>query len=301
MEIHAKTMDRRLEEMMGRYSNIPRTISVGFIYIMDATGRQHELTMNMARSFDQFNKALRILFEFKLGSPQDRLLVKYTNIGAYVLTIDDGREQRQLTNEEEWSSVVQRGTTIVMSAVMMVQQTDEKTDEKKLEYKCPFCAFWNWQEEGNGQLIDCCSCKRCFRITTGDLNTAGTNDAVETVLAVPGHERDLISNVHLKGDRRITLYSCHSGYRYSFLLPREDGVSLSEIMQQQISSLDYAFLFAGQTSIGDEKVSDEAIHLAAATLAAGYRGIWKKCGMSSTSGGSLGEMDDGEGDGGSAP
>ena len=102
----------------------------------------------------QFNKALRILFEFKLGSPQDRLLVKYTNIGAYVLTIDDGREQRQLTNEEEWSSVVQRGTTIVMSAVMMVQQTDEKTDEKKLEYKCPFCAFWNWQEEGNGQLID---------------------------------------------------------------------------------------------------------------------------------------------------
>jgi ribosomal protein L37AE/L43A len=292
MEIHAKTMDRRLEEMMGRYSNIPRTISVGFIYIMDATGRQHELTMNMARSFDQFNKALRILFE--LGSPQDRLLVKYTNIGAYDLTIDDGREQRQLTNQEEWSNAVQRGTTIVMR-VVMVQQTNEK------KYKCPFCAFWNWQEEGNGQLIDCCSCKRCFHITTGDLNTAGTNDAVETVLAVPDHERDLISNVHLKEDRRITLYSCHSGYRYSFLLPREDGVSLSEIMREQISSLDYAFLLAGQTSIGDEKVSDEAIHLAAATLAAGYRGIWKKRRMSSTSGGTSGDMDDSEGDGSSAP
>ena len=43
--------DRRLEEMMG-HSQLPRTISVGLIYIMDATGRQHALTMNMARSFE---------------------------------------------------------------------------------------------------------------------------------------------------------------------------------------------------------------------------------------------------------
>ena len=65
------------------------------------------------------------------------------NIGAYNLNIDDGREERQLTNQEEWSSVVQRGTTIVMRVVMM-QQTDEK------KYKCPFCGFWNKQEEDYG-------------------------------------------------------------------------------------------------------------------------------------------------------
>ena len=57
------------------------------------------------------------------------------NIGAYDLIIDDYREQRQITNQEEWSSVVQRGTTIVMR-VVMVQQTDEK------KYKCPFCESW---------------------------------------------------------------------------------------------------------------------------------------------------------------
>ena len=51
MEVHAQLNDRRLEEMMGR-SQLPRTISVGLVYIMDATGRQHELTMNMARSFE---------------------------------------------------------------------------------------------------------------------------------------------------------------------------------------------------------------------------------------------------------
>jgi hypothetical protein len=80
-------------------------------------------------------------------------------------------------------------------------------------------------------------------------------------------------------------------------------------MKQQISSPNYAFLFAGQTSIGDEKVSDKAIHLAAATLAAGYRGVWKKRGISmismgsrfdetvTTSGDKSGEVDESEGDG----
>jgi len=51
MEVHAQMNDRRLEEMMG-HSQLPKTISVGLIYVMDATGRQHELTMNMARSFE---------------------------------------------------------------------------------------------------------------------------------------------------------------------------------------------------------------------------------------------------------
>ena len=67
------------------------------------------------------------------------------NIGAYDLIIDDGREQRQLTNHEDWSNVIQHGTTIVMR-VVMVQETDEE------KYKCPFCAFWNWQQEGYGQF-----------------------------------------------------------------------------------------------------------------------------------------------------
>jgi len=81
---------------------------------------------------------------FELGSPQDRLLVKYMKIGAYDLTVDNGRTQHQLINQEEWSSNVQRGTTIVMRVVMM-QQTDEK------KYRCPFCEFWNKQEEDRGQ------------------------------------------------------------------------------------------------------------------------------------------------------
>jgi hypothetical protein len=163
------------------------------------------------------------------------------------------------------------------------------------------------------KLLHSCSCKRRFQVTTGDSNATGINDAVETVLAVPDLERDLISNVHLKQDRYITLYACSSGSGWEWETEwkrKNNGftVTLLDILQQQISRSDYAFLFAGQTSIGDEEVSDEAVHLAAATLAAGYRGVWKKHGLSRismsprfheiTSGDTSGEVDESEGDAG---
>ena len=53
-----------------------------------------------------------------------------------------------------------------------------------------------------------------------------------------------------------------------------DGrLELLEIMQQQISNPDLAFLSACQTSKGDIKLSEEVVHLAAGMLAAGYRGV----------------------------
>jgi len=53
-----------------------------------------------------------------------------------------------------------------------------------------------------------------------------------------------------------------------------DGrLELSEIMKQNITNCELAFLSACQTSTGDEKLSDEAVHLAAAMLAVGYRSV----------------------------
>ena len=52
-----------------------------------------------------------------------------------------------------------------------------------------------------------------------------------------------------------------------------DGrLELSSIIQQHLVGADLAFLSACQTSAGDEKLSEEAVHLAAGMLAAGYRG-----------------------------
>jgi CHAT domain-containing protein len=53
-----------------------------------------------------------------------------------------------------------------------------------------------------------------------------------------------------------------------------DGrLTLSEVNRKQHPQADFAFLSARQTSAGDEKLSEEAVHLAARMLAAGYRGV----------------------------
>ena len=50
-ETVTQTIDRRLEETIGRLQ-LPPVISTGFLYVMDATGRRHTLTMDMAHSFE---------------------------------------------------------------------------------------------------------------------------------------------------------------------------------------------------------------------------------------------------------
>jgi len=53
-----------------------------------------------------------------------------------------------------------------------------------------------------------------------------------------------------------------------------DGqLELADIMKQRIAHREFAFLSACQTGTGDEKLSEEAIHLAAGMLAVGYQGV----------------------------
>jgi len=53
-----------------------------------------------------------------------------------------------------------------------------------------------------------------------------------------------------------------------------DGpLELMEIIKQKIAYCDLAFLSACQTSTGNEKLSEEAVHLAAGMLAVGYRSV----------------------------
>jgi CHAT domain-containing protein len=50
-------------------------------------------------------------------------------------------------------------------------------------------------------------------------------------------------------------------------------LDLSTIIKKDLKNADLAFLSACQTSTGDEKLSEEAVHLAAGMLAAGYRRV----------------------------
>ncbi|KAH6904715.1 CHAT domain-containing protein [Coprinopsis sp. MPI-PUGE-AT-0042] len=72
--------------------------------------------------------------------------------------------------------------------------------------------------------------------------------------------------------------ACHASQNVSeplksrFLF-HNGSLNLATIIQRDLKNADLAFLSACQTSAGDEKLSDEAVHLAAGMLAAGYRQV----------------------------
>jgi CHAT domain-containing protein len=51
------------------------------------------------------------------------------------------------------------------------------------------------------------------------------------------------------------------------------NLTLSNIITKSFPHADFAFLSACQTATGDENLSEEAVHLAAGMLAAGYRSV----------------------------
>jgi CHAT domain-containing protein len=54
----------------------------------------------------------------------------------------------------------------------------------------------------------------------------------------------------------------------------EDGhLTLEQIIQLHLPKAEFAFLSACQTTTGDEKLSEEVVHIAGAMLLAGFRGV----------------------------
>ncbi|KAH6888911.1 TPR-like protein [Coprinopsis sp. MPI-PUGE-AT-0042] len=79
---------------------------------------------------------------------------------------------------------------------------------------------------------------------------------------------------HMENHSCIHL-ACHASQNVSEPLQSQflfhnGSLDLATIIQRDLKNADLAFLSACQTSAGDEKLSDEAVHLAAGMLAAGY-------------------------------
>ncbi|KAF6753576.1 CHAT domain-containing protein [Ephemerocybe angulata] len=82
---------------------------------------------------------------------------------------------------------------------------------------------------------------------------------------------------HMQGFSSIHL-ACHGSQNaaeplQSRFLFHQGSLELGTILQSNLKNADLAFLSACQTSTGQEKLSDEAVHLAAGMLAAGYRRV----------------------------
>jgi CHAT domain-containing protein len=59
----------------------------------------------------------------------------------------------------------------------------------------------------------------------------------------------------------------------ALILDGGQRLNVSQIMKQKMPNASLAFLSACQTAMGDETLSDEAIHLAASLLFAGFHGV----------------------------
>jgi CHAT domain-containing protein len=59
----------------------------------------------------------------------------------------------------------------------------------------------------------------------------------------------------------------------SALILQDGHLTLEEIIRLNLPKAEFAFLSACQTTTGDEKLSEEAVHLAGGMLLAGYRGV----------------------------
>jgi CHAT domain-containing protein len=72
--------------------------------------------------------------------------------------------------------------------------------------------------------------------------------------------------------------ACHGVQRAdeptkSALLLEDGHLTLEEIIKLNLPKAEFAFLLACQTTTGDEKLSEEAVHIAGGMLLAGYRGV----------------------------
>jgi CHAT domain-containing protein len=72
--------------------------------------------------------------------------------------------------------------------------------------------------------------------------------------------------------------ACHGAQRQdeptkSALILQDGHLTLEEIIRLDLPNAEFAYLSACQTTTGEEKLSDEAVHIAGGMLLAGYRGV----------------------------
>lgn len=98
------------------------------------------------------------------------------------------------------------------------------------------------------------------------------------VLGTPETSTSIDAVLHHLLDASIVHFACHgrqfpSDPLKSSLLFTDGDLEVSHIINQPTPNAQLAFLSACETAMGDEELPDEVIHIAAAVLFAGFRGV----------------------------
>jgi CHAT domain-containing protein len=114
--------------------------------------------------------------------------------------------------------------------------------------------------------------------TDNELRLIKQFDSSLNIRSLPG-ELGTVDHV-LEGmeERSWVHLACHavqllSSPTESAFCLHDGNLTLSKIITKSFRNADFAFLSACQTATGDENLPDEAVHLAAGMLSAGYRSV----------------------------
>ena len=111
-------------------------------------------------------------------------------------------------------------------------------------------------------------------------------EKIQAQLATRGIISSVLDNQHGTVDRVLQSIeslscvhlACHAFQHMtnplkSAICLHDGRLELADIIKKKIPHADFAFMSACQTSKGDEKLTEDAVHLAAGMLAAGYRSV----------------------------
>jgi CHAT domain-containing protein len=118
-----------------------------------------------------------------------------------------------------------------------------------------------------------------LRFASEELVTIKQHVPMKWLRSLATNNDTTVSNVlsHLQSASFVH-FACHGSQDItnplnSALLLGDRDMKMSELMQSHIANASLAFLSACETAKGDQKMPDEAMHLAATMLFAGYRGV----------------------------
>ncbi|KDR81163.1 hypothetical protein GALMADRAFT_136203 [Galerina marginata CBS 339.88] len=114
--------------------------------------------------------------------------------------------------------------------------------------------------------------------TTKEVNAINLQLQNIKVTCLEGEAATVDQAIEKMGTHSSIHFACHASQNIKQPLKSgfylHDGrLEISSIIKQNFIGADLAFLSACQTSTGEETLSEEAVHLAAGMLAAGYRGV----------------------------
>ncbi|KIO06746.1 hypothetical protein M404DRAFT_998861, partial [Pisolithus tinctorius Marx 270] len=148
-------------------THLPATIAPGYVIMVDATGREHNMLLDQCSSFDRLLAFLPGILH-QCRPDEAEIQQWYIDKGQYDIVIDDGTNVTQLTRESDVWSTIQPGTKIVMRII-----TAEVVRSFSARCRCR-CGKWNDVKVDGATLMDalvhgysitCGYCWRRFQIT----------------------------------------------------------------------------------------------------------------------------------------